>query len=330
MTYELAKTEDLENVYDIVQHTIKTIYPKYYPTEVVNFFCEHHSKETIAKDIENAYVSVLKIDGNIVATGSFADNHITRVYVLPEHQKKGYGTFIIKNTEAQISEKYDNVYLDASLPAAALYEKLGFSTVKHERYPVENGVILAYEIMEKELYKASMDITYKEMQIKAGKCHSVPTVLEKFEYKRATIEDMEELVRTRMIVLRAANQLSDDVDMTKVERESYTYYRRALETGEHIAYLVYDNETFIGAGGVSFYQVMPTFHNPTGKKAYIMNMYTAPEYRRQGIAFHTLDLLVKEVKERGVSQISLEATTMGRALYEKYGFVKMQDEMELV
>lgn len=155
-------------------------------------------------------------------------------------------------------------------------------------------------------------------------------MLEKFEYKRATIEDMEELVRTRMIVLRAANQLSDDVDMTKVERESYTYYKRALETGEHIAYLVYDNETFIGAGGVSFYQVMPTFHNPTGKKAYIMNMYTAPEYRRQGIAFHTLELLVKEVKERGVSQISLEATTMGRALYEKYGFVKMQDEMELV
>lgn len=155
-------------------------------------------------------------------------------------------------------------------------------------------------------------------------------MLEKFEYKRATMEDIEELVKTRIIVLRAANQLSDDVDMTKVERESYAYYKRALENGEHIAYLVYDNETFIGAGGVSFYQVMPTFHNPTGKKAYIMNMYTEPEYRRQGIAFHTLDLLVKEVKERGVSQISLEATMMGRALYEKYGFVKMQDEMELV
>ena len=37
-----------------------------------------------------------------------------------------------------------------------------------------------------------------------------------FEYKRATIEDIEELVRTRMIVLRAANKLSDDVDMSMV------------------------------------------------------------------------------------------------------------------
>ena len=155
-------------------------------------------------------------------------------------------------------------------------------------------------------------------------------MLERFEYKRATMEDIEELVRTRIIVLRAANKLSDDEDMSVVEEEPYAYYRRALETGEHIAYLVYDNGKFIGAGGVSFYQVMPTYHNPTGKKAYIMNMYTASEYRRQGIAFHTLDLLVNDAREQGVSQIALEATDMGRPLYEKYGFVKMEDEMELV
>jgi len=151
-----------------------------------------------------------------------------------------------------------------------------------------------------------------------------------FEYKKATIKDIDKLVRTRIIVLRAANKLSDDVDMSAVEKESYAYYKCALETGEHIAYLVYDNGAFIGAGGVSFYQVMPTYHNPTGKKAYIMNMYTEPEYRRQGIAIHTLDLLVKDAREQGVSQIALEATDMGRSLYEKYGFIKMEDEMELI
>ena len=154
-------------------------------------------------------------------------------------------------------------------------------------------------------------------------------MLEKFEYKKATIEDIDELVRTRIMVLRAANKLSDDVDMFVAEEESYKYYSRALETGEHIAYLVYDNGTFIGAGGVSFYQVMPTYHNSTGKKAYIMNMYTAPEYRRQGSAFHTLDLLVKDARKQGALQIALEATDMGKPLYERYGFVKMEDEMEL-
>lgn len=150
-----------------------------------------------------------------------------------------------------------------------------------------------------------------------------------YDYKKAAIEDIDELVQTRSIVLRAANKLSEDADMSVVEKESYEYYKRALVTGEHTAYLVYDNGKFIGAGGISFYQVMPTYHNPSGQKAYIMNMYTAPEYRRQGIAYKTLDLLVKEARKQGISQIALEATEDGRPLYEKYGFVAMKDEMEL-
>lgn len=150
------------------------------------------------------------------------------------------------------------------------------------------------------------------------------------EYRKATIADLEILTETRITVLRAANRLTEDVDMTEVEAESYQYYKKALTDGTHVAYLVFDGEKFAGAGGVSFYQVMPTYHNSTGRKAYIMNMYTAPEYRRKGIAFQTLDLLVKEAKQQGITAISLEATQMGRPLYEKYGFVKMNDEMELI
>lgn len=160
MTYELATKKDVQAVYDVVQQTIKTIYPKHYPVEVVDFFCEHHSMEAVAKDVEDGCVSVLKVDGEIVATGCFVGNHITRVYVLPQHQKKGYGTFIMKNIEEQIRQMYDKVYLDASLPAAALYESLGFTTIRHQRYPVANGVVLAYEVMEKELHAVNTKINY--------------------------------------------------------------------------------------------------------------------------------------------------------------------------
>lgn len=149
------------------------------------------------------------------------------------------------------------------------------------------------------------------------------------QYKRAAIDDIELLTETRIEVLRAANKLSADIDMSEVEEQSRLYYEKALRDGSHIAYLVFDKSCFIGAGGVSFYQVMPTYHNPSGNKAYIMNMYTDPEYRRQGIAYKTLDLLVKAARENGITAISLEATDMGIPLYEKYGFVKINCEMEL-
>ena len=150
------------------------------------------------------------------------------------------------------------------------------------------------------------------------------------EYRKATIDDLDMLVSTRITVLRAANKLDDNVDMSEVERESRDYYEKALLDGSHTAYLVFDDGEFVGAGGVSYFRVMPTYHNPSGRKAYIMNMYTAPDHRRRGIAYNTLDLLVKDAKAQGVAAISLEATDMGRPLYERYGFVKMNDEMELV
>ena len=148
-------------------------------------------------------------------------------------------------------------------------------------------------------------------------------------YIKATIDDIDILTETRIEVLRAANKLSDDVDMSEVKRQSYNYYKKALCDGTHIAYLVFDKSCFVGAGGVSFFQVMPTYHNPSGNKAYIMNMYTNPEYRRKGISYKTLDMLVKDTKAKGITAISLEATDMGRPLYEKYGFKRMNDEMEL-
>ena len=148
-------------------------------------------------------------------------------------------------------------------------------------------------------------------------------------YKKADISDIDILMETRIEVLRAANQLPAEVDMSEVRHESCVYYKRALNDNTHTAYLVYDGDTVVGAGGVSFFQVMPTYHNPSGNKAYIMNMYTHPDYRRQGIAFKVLDMLVKECRERKITAVSLEATESRRPLYEKYGFIEMKHEMEL-
>lgn len=96
-------------------------------------------------------MGVLLVGNRIVGTGCFDGAHITGVYVLPDYQKKGCGTYIMDCLEGEIAKKHDTAVLDASLPAASLYEHRGYKTVGHGVYELENDVKLVYEIMEKNL-----------------------------------------------------------------------------------------------------------------------------------------------------------------------------------
>lgn len=60
-----------------------------------------------------------------------------------------------------------------------------------------------------------------------------------------------------------------------------------------------------------------------------MNMYTKPKWRRKGIGSALLEKLLKESKKRGINEITLHATPIGRSLYEKYGFKPNHHYMNL-
>ena len=157
MEFKLAKKCDAEKVYALVQETIKVVYPKYYLKEIVDMFCEFHSRENMIKDIEVGNTYILVENEEIIGTGTKHGNHITRVYVLPQYQKRGYGSFIMNQLEEMIKEKYDYVDIDASLPACRLYTHLGYQTVDHGICECKNGVIQVYEIMKKQIINEPLE-----------------------------------------------------------------------------------------------------------------------------------------------------------------------------
>lgn len=122
---------------------------------------KHHSKDNIANDIRSDYVNILLIDDYLVGTGSYKDNHITRVFVRPYLQGQGYGSYIMQRLEEEIALNYDVAYLDSSLPASSIYEHRGYKTIKHEKWLVENDAVLVYEIMVKPLAIVNTNINYK-------------------------------------------------------------------------------------------------------------------------------------------------------------------------
>lgn len=153
MEYRLAKPEDATEIYEIVQDTIKRVYPRYYLPEIVDMFCEFHDKERIGEDIENGNVYVLLENHKLIGTGTIKENHITRVYVLPDFQGKGFGTYIMNQLETEIGKEYDKAGIDASLPACKLYYNRGYKTTDHGIWECADGVIQVYEMMEKKLKK---------------------------------------------------------------------------------------------------------------------------------------------------------------------------------
>lgn len=151
MKYLTATVEMADAIHHILHTTIRTVYPKYYPGEVADFFCQHHSREHILEGIASGNMGVLTDGDLIIGTGCYDGNHITGVYVLPDYQKQGYGSKIMDYLEMEISKKHDTVLLDASLSAVCLYEHRGYKTVGHGIYELPNDVKLVYEIMEKKL-----------------------------------------------------------------------------------------------------------------------------------------------------------------------------------
>ena len=146
------------------------------------------------------------------------------------------------------------------------------------------------------------------------------------EIKIATKEDIECLMSIRLEMLKAVNNLSEDyVYSDEIRNESRDYFLN----GDHITVLAVDGDMVVGCASMSFIRIMPTFNHPTGKRAHLMNVYTRSEYRRQGIARRMVELLIEKTWKKGATEISLDATALGRPLYESIGFTDSTESMVL-
>lgn len=90
--------------------------------------------------------------------------------------------------------------------------------------------------------------------------------------------------------------------------------------GEGTTVLAIDDSSGVlqiaGNATLCYTNLLPTFSHPSGKRAHLMNVHVEKKFHRKGIVRKMIDLLVDEAKERGVTEISLDATDDGRKLYE--------------
>lgn len=149
-----AKADDFETIVNIVHTTINTIYPMYYPDDVVKYFLNHHSKENIKKAMNNEKIMLVNDgSGSVVGTGTLYNNEIKRMFILPQYQGNSYGTQLLEKLEQlAIDNGHETVVLSASLPAYGLYKNRGYVPIKYNKIITEKGQVLCYNEMQKTLF----------------------------------------------------------------------------------------------------------------------------------------------------------------------------------
>ena len=137
------------------------------------------------------------------------------------------------------------------------------------------------------------------------------------EYRFATNDDIELLMEIRLEMLRIVNDLPESHIFSD---ELVECSRRYFLNGDQSTAIAVDNGSIVACASISYIGIMPTFSHPTGKRGHLMNVYTKADHRRQGIARILVEMLIKDAKEKGATEISLDATESGRPLYEALGF----------
>jgi GNAT superfamily N-acetyltransferase len=146
-------------------------------------------------------------------------------------------------------------------------------------------------------------------------------------YRLATLRDLNDLVRLRLAMQSEVSHAHPD--LTALEQALRDYFLTAIPREEFLAFLAESDDVVIASSGMVFHQHPPGAGNLTGRGAYIMNMYTAPEFRGRGIAGELLSGLLRLAREKGIRHVVLHGLPKGRGIYLKAGFIPGETEMTL-
>ena len=141
--------------------------------------------------------------------------------------------------------------------------------------------------------------------------------------RKATNIDLYELIKIRIAYLKEDYGNISPQQIIDLKKQLPEYYINHIEK-DMIAYIAEENNEIISS---VFLVIIEKPSNPTfmsGKIGNILNVYTKPQYRKQGIAGQLLKLVIDESKGMNLAYLELKSTKEGFNLYKELGFIEEQ------
>jgi GNAT superfamily N-acetyltransferase len=147
------------------------------------------------------------------------------------------------------------------------------------------------------------------------------------QIREATADDVAHLVRHRRGMYEDMGY-DDAGALSNMVSTFEPYLAEALGNGTLHGWLAQAGDRVV-AGGLVLLSPWPSHpYDGQCRRASILNMYTDPDFRRQGIARRLMHTMIEWCRRQGLTHVDLHASDKGRPLYESLGF-EPTNEMRL-
>ena len=142
--------------------------------------------------------------------------------------------------------------------------------------------------------------------------------------RKAAAEDTEKLIAIRIDFLADHTGCLDEDVESHLRLQLSRYYKDHLNR-DFFAWIAEDDERFVSSVFMTITERPANTRVTNGRLATINNVFTYPEYRRNGLAASLFEKILAEAREQNVTDVELVASRDGRPLYEKFGFTPIED-----
>ena len=149
-----------------------------------------------------------------------------------------------------------------------------------------------------------------------------------YTIRKATVEDISIIVHHRKGMFTDMG-VDDQALIEAMEAPFRAWVSERFQNGQYHGWLAVgaDGEVIAGAG-LLLYDWIPSPLAPQPSRGYILNVYTEPAQRRQGIARRLVEEILTDCRARGLHTVVLHASAQGRPIYEALGF-ELTNEMRI-
>ena len=159
---------------------------------------------------------------------------------------------------------------------------------------------------------------------------NAPAPLAAFTIRNVEPEDLEEILAHRRLMFEDMGY-SDEIMLAEIVESSRPRIRKYLAEKSYRGWfaLASDGRVAAGAGLLITEHVSGPLSPSQTRRAYLLNVYTYPEFRRQGLARQLTQRAIDWCQAEGYKVLWLHASEYGRPLYQSMGF-EQTNEMKLI